>query len=236
MFAVTTAAATALLLVVGLFLGALPATADPTGSSSAPDPQGVGIEVDVSGITSRSQVEAEPGAAVAGGVLIVRGYGLVPFATYDVDLRSADAPPVRLGTVVALADGTFELSTRLPDPVRPGTYFVRVTDPATGTYLDTVAFEVGAAVEPGGGTPGTTGGATPGAGAGNGPGGRELAATGPLPQRPGAGSGVEAEAEDGLAFTGTALAGTAAAAGALVVLGATVTAGVARRRRRSGTT
>ncbi|WP_168210052.1 hypothetical protein [Oerskovia sp. KBS0722] len=240
-FAGTTAA---LLLVVGLILGALPATAGPVSSSGGPDPQGVGLEVDVSGITSRSQVEADPGTAVAGGTLVVRGYGLVPFATYDVDLRSAYAPPVRLATVVALADGTFELSTRLPGSVRPGTHVVRVTDPATGTHLDTAGFEVAAATgpgtEPGGGPGGGPGsGSGPGGGPGTGPdpgagpGGAELAATGPLLGAGGVQAGVPAAGD--LAFTGATVEGVLAAAGALVVTGVVAVTG-SRRRRRARTT
>lgn len=239
-FAGTTAA---LLTVVGLILGALPATAGPVSSSGATDPQGVGLEVDVSGITSRSQVEADLGTAVAGGALVVRGYGLVPFATYDVDLRSAYAPPVRLATVVALADGTFELSTRLPGAVRPGTHVVRVTDPVTGTFLDTAGFEVsgptGPGTEPGGGT-GPGGGSGPGGGPGTGPdpgarpGGAELAATGPLPGAGGVQAGVPAAGD--LAFTGTAVVGVLAGAGALVVTGVVAVTGSRRRRRRARST
>ncbi|MDF2846386.1 MAG: hypothetical protein K0R97_368 [Oerskovia sp.] len=232
-FAGTTAA---LLLVVGLVLGALPATAGPVSSSGTPDPQGVGLEVDVSGITSQSQVEADPGTAVAEGALVVRGYGLVPFATYDVDLRSAYAPPVRLATVVALADGTFELSTRLPGSVRPGTHVVRVTDPATGTYLDTAGFEVagpkGPGTEPGGGPgngSGPGGGPGSGAGPGAGPGGAELAATGPLPGAGGVQAGIPAAGD--LAFTGSTVVGVLAVAAASAVTGVVVVTGSRRRRR-----
>lgn len=235
-FAGTTAA---VLLVVGLILGALPATAGTVGSSGAPDPQGVGLEVDVSGITSRSQVEADPGTAVAGGTLVVRGYGLVPFVAYDVDLRSAYAPPVRLATVVALADGTFELSTRLPGSVRPGTHVVRVTDPATGASLDTAGFEVSGATvpgtEPGGGNGSGTDGGGPGAGPvpGAGPGGAELAATGPPPGAGGVQAGVPAAGD--LAFTGATLVGALGAAGALVVTGVVAVTGARRRRRARST-
>lgn len=227
------------LLVVALLVGAAPATANPADPSGG-DPQGVGLQVDVSGVTSQSQVDVDAGNAVPGGALGVRGSGLVPLTPYDVHLHSAYAPPVRLATAISLADGTFGLSTLMPDSVQPGTHVVRVTDPVTGVYLDTAAFEVRAAPEPGGGPGGTdpTPGVIPGAGAGagSGSGERDLAATGPLPQRPAAGAGVEAEGEDGLAFTGATLVGTVAAAGALVVTGAVVATGAARRRRRARTT
>ncbi|GAA3227759.1 hypothetical protein ACFP63_15015 [Oerskovia jenensis] len=223
------------LLVVALLVGAAPATANPADPSGG-DPQGIGLQVDVSGVTSQSQVDVDAGNAVPGGALGVRGSGLVPLTPYDVHLHSAYAPPVRLATAISLADGTFGLSTLMPDTVQPGTHVVRVTDPVTGVYLDTAAFEVRAAPEPGGGPGGTdpTPGVIPGTGAGSGSGERDLAATGPLPQRPATGAGVEAEG--GLAFTGATLVGTVAAAGALVVTGAVVATGAARRRRRARTT
>lgn len=214
------------LLVGGLCLGAVPAAATPEAAPGNGDQQAVGLHVGVSGITSQSQVEVGP-QVVAGGPLSVRGSALVPLVPYDVWLHSADAPPVRLGSVVSLADGTFELSTLLPAAAGPGTYFVRVSDPATGVFLDTATFEVGAAEEPGGPAtgPGTGSVTGPGTGSGSGTGG--LAATGPLPAGD-RGTGTPGR----LAFTGVTLAGTLAAAGALVVTGVVVATGAARRRRR----
>jgi hypothetical protein len=218
------------LLAGSLLLGAPPATAIP-GDPSGGDPQSVGLQVDVSGVTSQSQVDADAENAVPGGALGVRGSGLVALTPYDVHLHSHYAPPAKLATVISLADGTFALSTLLPGTTQPGAHFVRVTDPVTGVHLDTAEFQVGAAVGPGETTGGT--GAAPGAGNGGGPG--ELAATGPLAPRP-AGPDAEADTSNGLAFTGATLAGTIAAAGALVVTGAVVATAATRRRRRARTT
>jgi hypothetical protein len=223
-----TAAATAFVGV--LLLGPGTATASPDGPPQGGDPQSVGIQVDVSGVTSQSRVEVDARDVVVGGAVTVRGAGLVPLTPYDLHLHSAYAAPVRLATVISLADGTFELSTLLPETVAPGTHFVRVTDPVTGVHLDTAEFEVGAAPAlPGGSTGETT---PPGPGTGNEDDGG-LAPTGPLEPEPvPAGDGrVEAEGPDGLAFTGTTLAVTLAAAGALAVTGAVLTTTAARRRR-----
>lgn len=221
------------LLAGGLLLSVAPATANP-GDPSGGDPQSVGLQVDVSGVTIQSQVDADAENAAPGGALGVRGSGLVPLTPYDVHLHSHYAPPAKLATVISLADGTFALSILLPGTTQPGAHFVRVTDPVTGVHLDTAEFPVGEAVAPGESTGGATGGtgAAPGTGNGGGPG--ELAATGPLAPRP-AGPDVEAETR-GLAFTGATLAGTIAAAGALVVTGAVVATAATRRRRRARTT
>ncbi|MBD7999985.1 hypothetical protein [Oerskovia gallyi] len=229
-------AAAASLLLGGLLLGTGPAAASAGSLTGDRDPQGVGLQVDVSGVTSQSQVEADAQGAVPGGALGVRGSGLVPLTPYDVHLHSAYAAPVRLATAISLADGTFGLSALLPGSVQPGTHFVRVTDPGTGGYLDTAPFEIGAPAEPGG----SAGGAEPGTGAGPVVGGADdggLAATGPLDAEPVAVGKVHLEADDaaGLAFTGAAVVGALAAAGALVVAGVVALTG-ARRRRRARTT
>ncbi|MHA7132065.1 hypothetical protein [Oerskovia turbata] len=217
------------LLSGALLLGAAPATASP-GDPMGGDSQGVGLQVDVSGVTSQSQVDADAEHAAPGRALGVRGSGLVPLTAYDVHLHSLQSEPVKLATVISLADGTFALSILLPDTTQPGTHFVRVTDPVTGVHLDTAAFEVAAApTAPGG----ADGGATPGPGTGTGSGEGGLAATGPLdPQPIAVGEGrVEAEGASGLAFTGAVVVGALAAAAALVVTGVVAVLGSRRRRR-----
>ncbi len=193
-------------MVGGIVLGGLPAVAAPPVPVGDHGPEGVSLQVGITGITPLSVVDTVAENPVPGGTLVVRGQGFVPFVTYDVHLHST---PTFLGTVTARADGTIELVTTIPLSTLPGPHYVVVTDPLSGASVRSASFDVRSA--PGGGTDGS-GGTGGGTTTGNG-----TTAEGTSPGKvPGP-----------LASTGVTVVGTLAVAGALVAGGA------ALRRRRT---
>ena len=113
-------------MVGGIVLGGLPAVAAPPVPVGDHGPEGVSLQVGITGITPLSVVDTVAENPVPGGTLVVRGQGFVPFVTYDVHLHST---PTFLGTVTARADGTIELVTTIPLSTLPGPHYVVVTDP-----------------------------------------------------------------------------------------------------------
>lgn len=193
-----------LVVAGGIVLGGLPAVAAPPVPVGDHGPEGVSLQVGITGITTLSAVDTVAENPVPGGTLVVRGQGFVPFVTYDVHLHST---PTFLGTVTARADGTIELVTTIPLSTVAGPHYVVVTDPVSGASVRSASFDVRSAV--GGTDGGGTGGGTT---TGNG-----TTAEG----------GTPGKVPGPLASTGVTVVGTLAIAGGLVAGGA------ALRRRRT---
>ncbi len=85
----------------------------------------------------------EPPVAKPGDPLLVHGTFLWSDAAVTIDLVAADGSATPLGTGATNGNGALETAVVLPESVRPGTYAVRLSEPAGDTR------EVELVVDPG---------------------------------------------------------------------------------------